>query len=72
MFGARGRMQNFRGGRGAGPRTRTGTYENRYHALHSDSEGDTWQLVDRDNMNKGRYKRMRRSTGGAMISLDSL
>ena len=44
--------------------TRTGTYENRYHALHSDSEGDTWQLVDRDSMNKGRYKRMRRSTGG--------
>ena len=64
MFGARGCLQDFRGGRGARPRTCTSPYENRYHALYSDSEGDTWQLVDRDNRNKGRYKRMRRSTGG--------
>ena len=64
-------MQNSQGGRGARPWTCAGP-ENRYQVLHWDCEGVMCQLVDSNNMNKGRYKRMRRSTGGVMVSPDNL
>ena len=37
------------------------TYKNRYLALHSDTDGESWQEVDNG---KGKGQRQRRSTGG--------
>ena len=61
MFGASGYMRGMRGAGNVRSRPRTGTYENRYRALHSDTDGETWQEVD---YGKGKGKRQRRSTGG--------
>ena len=61
MFGASGYMRGMRGAGNVRSRPRTGTYENRYLALHSDTDGETWQEVD---YGKGKGKRQRRSTGG--------
>ena len=47
-------MDSFRSGRGAKPWSGTGTYENRYRTLNSESEGDAWQDVDNS---KGKNKR---------------
>ena len=61
MFGASGYMRGMRGAGNVRSRPRTGTYENRYLELHSDTGGETWQEVD---YGKGKGKRQRRSTGG--------
>lgn len=59
-------MQNYRGGGGARPRSSTGPFENRYHALYSDSNdsNEVWQMVGNSRGGKGKYKWLRRSTGG--------
>ena len=53
-------MRGMRGVRNERVRPRTGTYENRYLVLHSDTDGESWQEVDNG---KWKGKRQRRSTG---------
>ena len=54
-------MGVFGGGRGANKWSNTGTYENRFCTLNTESDGDTWHEVGRG---KSKNKRQRRSTGG--------
>ena len=61
MHGPNGNTSTFRGGRGTDNRPATGTYENRFTTLNSESEGEAWHEVGKG---KGKNKRQRRSTGG--------
>ena len=53
-------MRGMRGVRNERVRPRTGTYENRYLTLHSNTDRESWQEVDNG---KWKGKRQRSSTG---------
>ena len=46
MFGASGYIRGKRSAGNVRSRPGTGTYENRYLELHSDTDGKSWQEVD--------------------------